>query len=122
MGKINCKKDCRYTCCDDVGLELRKDIAGINPNYLPVGAWLYVAGIIWKKKKNGLWRCLCFNVKTRLCKIYLQRPPLCRSFLCPHGRKKRVGKLPANYKASTADAVYEIVLKKYGKESKDEGA
>lgn len=112
--KIGCK-NCKVTCCDDVSLELRKDIAGINPSYLSMGAWLYVAGIIWKKKKNGLWRCIAYNAETHLCKIYLQRPPLCRSFRCEFSKQKKVGKLPANYKAGASDAVYKIVLKDYGK-------
>jgi len=100
------------TCCDNITLELRKEYKGSAlPSNLKAGDWLYVAGIIWVKKINGLWKCLSFDSKTRLCKIYKYRPPLCRSFQCKYAIKKKVGKLPVNYRSGDADSVYKIIAK-----------
>jgi len=95
MNKINCK-DCRRTCCDNVSVKLcYPEKKGIDPTSLKVGDWIYVSGITLVKKKNGLFRCRAFNTKTKLCRIWRYRPPLCREFFCKWTRKKK-RKMPVN--------------------------
>jgi len=102
--KIFCK-ECQCTCCDDMKITLREGKKGIMPDKLKIGSWLYVAGVVWKKKKNGKWRCRAFNSSRRLCSIYKFRPPLCRGFQCAHAKKKKI-KMPDNWPKPLGDDVY----------------
>jgi len=103
--KITCK-ECKQTCCDNMTIILREGQKALNPVKLKRGDWLYVAGITFVKKANGLWKCRAFDSTTRLCKIYPYRPPLCRGFQCEYAKKKAV-KLPQNY---IPDTTYKLVF------------
>ena len=107
---IDCKVECKAPCCGEVQLRLRKEKGSkeINPKKLAVGDWLFVAGITWVKRKNGLWKCRCFDVRTKQCRVYPYRPPLCRLFYCQQVREKRKIKSPVNVKGPTADLIYAI--------------
>ena len=98
MGKKITCKDCKRTCCDNVSIHLchprRKKV--LRPSTLKVGDWLYVSGITLVKKKNKLFKCRAFNSKTRLCRIWRYRPPMCREFFCSYTKRKRKRKLPLN--------------------------
>jgi len=83
---MNCK-DCIRTCCDMMEIRRKNKKRGLDPDKIKVGDWLEIAGIIWKKLKNGLWRCIAFNPKTRLCKIWKYRPEVCRSWSCVYCKK-----------------------------------
>lgn len=84
--KMNCK-ECVRTCCDMMEIRRKNKKKGLDPNKIKIGDWLEVAGIIWKKCKNGFWRCIAFDVKTRLCKIWKYRPEVCRSWNCSFCKK-----------------------------------
>lgn len=88
MEKISCK-DCVRTCCDDADIKLKPRKKGVDPLALKTGNWLYVRDIIWVKKKNNLWRCRAFDPITRLCKIWENRPVICRYYFCPFAKKKK---------------------------------
>lgn len=79
--KMNCK-DCIRTCCDMMEIRRRNKKEGLDPDKIKVGDWLEVIGITFKKLKNGLWRCIAFDYKTRLCKIWKYRPNVCRIWSC----------------------------------------
>lgn len=108
MRKILCK-NCKQPCCDNMAITLKKSQKGLNLAKLKKGDWLYVAGITWVKKSNGLWKCVAFDIKTGLCKIYRYRPPLCRSFQCKYAKKNSI-KLPLNYITNSADTIYELTF------------
>lgn len=84
--KMSCK-DCVRTCCDAMEIRRKSKKKGLDPKEIKAGELLEVAGIIWKKLKNGLWRCIAFDPKTRLCKIWKYRPEVCRSWSCPFCKK-----------------------------------
>ena len=86
MKKMNCK-DCVRTCCDAMEIRRRDKKKGLDLKKIKVGELFEVAGVIWKKLKNGLWRCIAFDVKTRLCKIWKYRPEVCRSWSCSYCKK-----------------------------------
>jgi len=88
LGKIDCK-DCVRTCCDDADIKLKRGRKGVDLSTLKTGDWLYVKGIIWVKKKNGLWQCKAFDLKTRLCRIWGYHPIICRYYFCPFAKKKK---------------------------------
>ena len=88
MKKINCK-DCVRTCCDGMRITREDKSKGLDPRTLEVGSLLVVQGVIWKKLKSGLWRCIAFDAKKRLCKIWRYRPHLCRSWNCGHIRPSK---------------------------------
>lgn len=90
-------KECKYTCCDDLGIKPDTASKGITkPSECKPGDWFFVKGITLVKKKNGLWRCLAFDPRTRLCRIWRYRPPVCRGFFCSDVKRKK-RKLPVNY-------------------------
>ena len=84
--KMNCK-DCVRTCCDAMEIKRKSKKKGLDPKEIKTGELLEVAGIIWKKLKSGLWRCIAFNSKTRLCRIWKYRPEVCRSWSCSFCKK-----------------------------------
>jgi len=92
---LDCK-DCKRTCCDDQNIYLKKGAKGPIPAKLKVGSWLLVKGVIWVKKKNTLWKCIAFDAKKRICKIWKYRPALCRYCFCQFAKKKRRKKI-ANF-------------------------
>ena len=88
MKKITCK-ECIRTCCDGMGITREDKRKGLDPCKLEIGSLHVVKGIIWKKLKSGLWRCIAFDPKKRLCKIWRYRPHLCRSWNCGYTRPSR---------------------------------
>jgi len=94
--KINCK-DCLLTCCDNVLIKLKNGESSsiTDPSKLSIGSWFYLSGITLIKKKNGLWKCRALDAKTKLCKIWRYRSPICRYFFC-HWAKVKTRKLPYN--------------------------
>ena len=94
--KISCK-DCPTKCCDEATLKkFEGNINDPEPDDLPTGALIYIEGMWWKKKKNGKWRCTAFDVKKGICKMYAHRPPICRWFRCPGGKKGKPARMPDN--------------------------
>ena len=85
--KINCK-DCVRTCCDNMRIVLKKRAKGFNPEDAEVGDLFEVKGVIWRKKKNNLWKCIAFDSKKRLCRIWKYRPLMCKIWFCPYAKKK----------------------------------
>jgi len=81
----------------------------INPQELIPGTWLLVSGITWVKKKNEKWKCRAFDIKTKLCRIYKYRPPLCRGFQCKFARK-RIRKRAINYLRVVGDSIYTLTF------------
>lgn len=81
MEKITCK-ECIRTCCDGIEIRRRDKSKGVDPNKLEIGSLMVVQGVIWKRLKSGLWRCIAFDAKARLCKIWRYRPHLCRYWTC----------------------------------------
>lgn len=84
-------------------ITLREEQEGIDPDTLKVGQRLLVSNITWVKKKNNKWRCIAFNVKDRLCRIYKYRPPLCLLFQCTNARKHRSFVIPVNVPSTPAN-------------------
>ena len=106
--RIACKK-CKGNCCNNMTIDFQEGQEGINPNDLKKGDWLYIAGITFAKKANELWKCLAFDTKSQLCKIYKYRSPLCRSFQCKYSKKSaNNNKLPVNYESQSADKIYKL--------------
>lgn len=107
--KIDCK-DCKRTCCDNMRIEKGKEEYGIG---LKKGSLLYVKGIIWKKKANGLWSCIAFDSQKKACKIWKYRPPLCRYYFCQFAKKKKRIKLinQEEYENEIDNNRYRLVLK-----------
>ena len=68
VNKITCK-ECVRTCCDGMEIRRKNKDKGVDPNELKSDSLLVVQGVTWRKLKLGLWRCIAFNSKTRLCKI-----------------------------------------------------
>ena len=90
-------KECKHTCCDDLSIKLEPGTKNlIDPLKCKPGDWFFTHGITLVKKRNGLWKCRAFDSKTKLCRIWKYRPPLCRGFFCPDVKKKE-RKLPVNY-------------------------
>jgi len=110
MSRFSCK-DCLDTCCNDMKIVLSKGKKGKNPSKLKAGDWFYVMGITLVKKKNGLWKCRAFDTKTKLCRIWRYRPPICRHFFCDWSREVK-RKLPVN---AINDKYY--LLKKEGEKN-----
>jgi len=108
---IDCK-NCKRTCCDNQDIYLKKKIKEIDPHELKVGSWLYVKGIIWKKKKNGLWKCIAFDSKKRTCKIWKYRPPLCRYYFCQFAKKKKRKNIAnhEDYKELNINSKYRLIF------------
>ena len=88
MKKLTCK-ECIRTCCD--GMEIRRENKnkGVDPHKLEVGSLMVVQGVIWKKLDSGFWRCIAFDPKKRLCKIWKYRPHVCRKWNCGHTKTSR---------------------------------
>lgn len=95
--KITCK-NCLGSCCDNVVLTRCKgNINDPEPDDLPKGSLIYVEGMWWKKKANGRWVCNAYDRIRAECKIYDNRPPICRWFKCPSAKKSgKKPKMPAN--------------------------
>ncbi len=109
---IDCK-DCKRTCCDDQSIYLKKRAKGLDPSKLKVGSWLLVKGITWVKKKNGLWKCIAFDSKKRICKIWRYRPLVCRYYFCQFAKKKRRKKIAnfEDYKNLDKTGKYRLIFK-----------
>ena len=100
-------ESCKNTCCDNMKITVRKEHQDkvSDPAKMGIGTWLFAAGIIWVKKKNEKWKCRAFDTKTKLCRIYKYRPPLCRGFQCKFA-KRRINKQPINYHDVAGDRIY----------------